>query len=180
MRLRIAVIGQSGEAPPELIALAGAVGRGIAAAGAVLLSGGRDGVMAAASEGAQAAGGIAVGILPGDDPAEGNGHLDVAITTGLGMDARSIVLIHSSDAVIVLGGQNGTLLEISDAYLARRPIVVLRGSGLWADRLEAFALEGRYLDWRRNVAIEYATTPQEAVDLAVAAAQRRHTTPGTA
>lgn len=177
MRLRVAVIGQSGEAPPELAALAWDVGRGIAAAGAVLLSGGRDGVMAAASAGASEAGGIVVGILPGDDPDEGNPHLDVAITTGLGMDARSIVLIHSSDAVIVIGGQNGTLLEISDAYLTRRPIVVLRGSGMWADRLESVALEGRYLDWRQNVAIEYADTPAAAVAAALAAARMRRTRP---
>jgi len=180
LRLRIAVIGQSGEAPPELAALAREVGRGVAAAGAVLLSGGRDGVMAAASEGAHAAGGIVVGILPGDDPTEGNNHLDVAITTGMGMDARSIVLIHSTDAVIVIGGQNGTLLEISDAYLARRPIIVLQGSGMWADRLPAMALEGKYLDWRRNVAIEYAATPAAAVAAAVQAAQGRYPRPGTA
>ena len=71
MVLRIGVIGQSGPISEELRAAAFAVGRAVGARGALLFTGGRDGVMAAASQGAQSAGGVTVGILPGDDLREG-------------------------------------------------------------------------------------------------------------
>ncbi|MGO9959607.1 MAG: dethiobiotin synthetase, partial [Solirubrobacteraceae bacterium] len=62
--LHVAVIGAS-QATAELEGLAEAVGHGLAAAGAIVITGGGPGVMAAASRGADAAGGVVVGILPG-------------------------------------------------------------------------------------------------------------------
>src|SRR4051812_50158074 len=67
----IAVIG-AGSASPEQAAAAEAVGRGLAEAGAVLVCGGRGGVMEAACRGAVAAGGETIGILPGHELAEAN------------------------------------------------------------------------------------------------------------
>lgn len=52
-KIRIGVIGQSGEIPPAVEKLAAAVGREIGKRGGILLSGGRDGVMLAASRGAR-------------------------------------------------------------------------------------------------------------------------------
>lgn len=171
--LRIGVIGQSGAISPEVERLAEDVGRGIGERGGLLLCGGRDGVMAAACRGAREAGGITVGILPGDRVDEGNPYLDVPITTGFGLDFRSLVLVHSCDAIIMIGGRNGTFGELSQAYLNCRPVVILTGSGGWADRVKGMAHEGRYLDDRRNVEICYAETPEEAVALAFALARGR-------
>src|SRR4051812_14209480 len=50
--------------------VARAVGRAVAERGAVLLTGGRSGVMEAACRGARDAGGLTVGILPGANAAE--------------------------------------------------------------------------------------------------------------
>ncbi|MBL8040247.1 MAG: DNA-processing protein DprA, partial [Chthonomonas sp.] len=63
----IAVIGAA-ECEPFVATMATEVGRGIADMGAVLVSGGRSGVMEAASRGAKERGGKTVGILPGDKP----------------------------------------------------------------------------------------------------------------
>jgi len=170
-RPRIGVIGQSGPIGPALQEMAETVGREVARRGGILLSGGRDGIMEAASRGAKEAGGLTVGILPGDLLEEGNEYLDVPITTGLGMDFRSLVLVRSCDAIIMLGGKNGTLLELSNAYYNRKPVVVLPASGGWAEKVPHFAYAGAYLDDRRSVEIRYASTPEEAVALAFALAQ---------
>ena len=82
--------------------------------------------MAAASEGARAAGGLVVGLLPGADArsSQPNAHLDVALFTGLGQ-ARNVVLTLSAHAVVALGGGWGTLSEIALALKQRVPVVVL-------------------------------------------------------
>lgn len=167
MVLRIGVIGQSGSISEKLRAAAFAVGRAVAARGALLFTGGRDGVMAAASEGARSAGGVTVGILPGDDLREANPHVTVPVTTGLTFQGRSEVLIHAADAFIIVGGGAGTLAEIALAYLYRKPLVALRGVGGWGDRLPAALVEGQYLDDRRLVPIHFVDDPDAAVALAV-------------
>src|SRR4051794_3745336 len=74
----IAVVG-AGRASDAETHSAEAVGRGLAEAGAVLVCGGLGGVMEAACRGAKSAGGTTVGILPSDDRAHANPHVDVAL-----------------------------------------------------------------------------------------------------
>ena len=64
-KLFIAVIG-GGDIPPETAQIAEEVGREIARRGAMLVCGGLGGVMEAACRGAVSAGGLTIGILPGD------------------------------------------------------------------------------------------------------------------
>jgi len=167
MVLRLSVIGQSGPITKELWSAAYTVGRAIATRKALLFTGGRDGVMAAACEGARSAGGVTVGILPGDDLGQANPHVSVPVTTGLTLPGRSEVLIHAADAFIIVGGGAGTLAEIALAYLYRKPLVALRGVGGWGDRLPAALVEGQYLDDRRLVPIHFVDDPDAAVALAV-------------
>lgn len=122
-RMQIAVLGGR-EASDEVLALAEAVGRIIAESGAVLLCGGGVGVMEAASRGAEAAGGLVVGILREDDLDAGNAHLDVAIATGIGV-ARNAVILHSADGAIAVGGKYGTLSEMAYAMQLDVPLVSL-------------------------------------------------------
>lgn len=178
MPVRLSVIGQSGPISEALRAAAYAVGHAVGASGAHLYTGGRDGVMAAACEGARAAGGLTIGILPGDDPGQANPHVAVPITTGLTLEGRSEVLVHTADAFVVVGGGAGTLAEIAIAYLYRKPIVALQGFGGWADQLAPVLFEGKYLDHRRLTPVHLASDPQEAVALALrlAEAGQRQTT----
>lgn len=124
-RLQIAVVGAAACDEPTA-ALARETGSEVARAGAVLLTGGRGGVMAAASAGARAAGGLAIGVLPGVDAESSppNEHLDVTLFTGLGQ-ARNQILVLSADVVIAIGGGWGTLSEIAMALKFRVPAVLL-------------------------------------------------------
>jgi uncharacterized protein (TIGR00725 family) len=119
----ISVIG-SGEASARVRKLAFEVGLAVAQAGAVLVSGGRGGVMEAASAGARSAGGHTIGIVPGYGRGEANRHIEFAIATGIG-EARNVVVVASGDAVIALEGEAGTLSEIGLAMKIGRPVVAL-------------------------------------------------------
>jgi hypothetical protein len=110
-KLRIGVIGGRA-ADKKTLEAARQVGEIIARAGAVLVCGGLGGVMAAAAAGARKADGLTVGILPGNDPAEANTHIDVPIATGLGYTRNSLVAMNS-DALIAVDGGYGTLSEIA-------------------------------------------------------------------
>ncbi len=167
----IAVIGRAQRdaddpMPRETLEIAEAVGQFIAKAGAAIITGGMTGVMEAASKGAKEAGGLVIGVLPGRDRRSANDYVDIAMPTGLGT-ARNIIDARAADAVIMVGGAVGTLNELTIAYAVGKPIVILRGTGGWADRIEGVLYEGRYLDDRHVVPIEFADTAAEAVDLAL-------------
>jgi len=144
--LVLSVIG-AGDAPEEVCAMAREVGREIASRGAVLLNGGRGGVMRAAAEGARGAGGHTIGIIPSYDRASANEFIEFVVATGMG-EARNAIIVASSDAVIAMAGEGGTLAEIGFAKKFGRPIVALNS-------------------WREIDGLERATTPREAVDLAM-------------
>jgi hypothetical protein len=112
---RIAVVGAS-QAAEEDLANAHRLGAALAKLGAVVLCGGRGGVMEAAARGAAEAGGLTLGFLPGADPGDANPWITLPLATGLG-EARNALVVGSSEAVVAVGGSWGTLSEIS---LARR------------------------------------------------------------
>ena len=111
----------------EIAAVAFEVGRRIAEAGWALVCGGMGGVMEEACRGARSAGGLTIGILPGNRRREGNPYLSVAIVTGLG-EARNALVVKSSEALIAVSGGYGTLSEIALAGAAGIPVV---GLGSW-------------------------------------------------
>jgi uncharacterized protein (TIGR00725 family) len=125
-RLHLGVVGE-GVCSRRVAALAERVGRAIAEAGAVLLCGGLGGVMEAAARGAARSGGVVVGVLPGFEARDANRWVGVPIVTGMDQ-ARNVILVRSSDAVIAVGGRYGTLPEIALALKLGRPVV---GLGTW-------------------------------------------------
>ena len=149
----IAVIG-SASCTDKVAALAAEVGREIARRGAMLVCGGRGGVMEAACRGAKEAGGTTIGILPGMRRSEANPYVDVPIITGLG-EARNAIVVGSADAVVAVHGGYGTLSEIGLALKMGRPVV---GLGTWK-----LGQGGQPAD-----AIVEAETPAGAVRLAYA------------
>ena len=78
-----------------------------------------------AARGARAAGGLTIGLLPGEDTHEANEYIDIAIATGLG-HARNAILAGTADGVVALGGGLGTLSEIALALRNRRPAVGIK------------------------------------------------------
>lgn len=146
--MQIAVIGRE-DCSGEEYRAAETIGRLIAQNRATVCCGGLGGVMEAACRGAQEAGGTTVGILP--DTGDGNAYLDVAIRTGMG-HARNVVLVHSADAVIAVGGGYGTLSEIAVALKTGKPVFGLL----------TWEIEG----------VRACAGPEEAVSLAVRAGRR--------
>lgn len=149
----VAVCGPASGTEGEL-ARAEEVGRLLARAGAVVVCGGLGGVMHAAARGAQAEGGTSVGIVPGDDRAPASPHLSVVVCTGMG-EARNALVVRSSDVVIAVSGEFGTLSEIALALKMGKPVV---GLGTWE-----LSKDGRPVE-----AIVPARTPAEAVERALA------------
>ncbi len=155
--IRKPVIGVMGgsSADQRVARMATELGRLIAGHGWILLSGGRDaGVMAASARGAKQAGGTVIGVLPGDTRAQASPDLDVAIVTGLG-DGRNLINVLSSDVVIACPGALGTLSEIVLA-LKHHKRVILLGFDLGAD----------FDPYRTTGQLTRANTPEAAVEQA--------------
>jgi hypothetical protein len=158
-RPRIGVMGPSACGPHPLH-LAAEVGRLIARNGAILICGGRGGVMEAAACGAKEEGGVTVGVLPGSSASHANPYIDIPVVTGMG-DARNCINVLTSQAIIAIHGSYGTLSEIALALKCGTPVIALEtwslippGPGLPPE-------------------IILAETPQDAVEAALAAIRRR-------
>ena len=156
--VQVAVCGPR-ECTSEHAALAREVGILLAHAGVTVICGGGTGVMAAVAAGARSAGGLVVGIRPGNNRDGASPDLSVTIVTNLG-EARNAVIVWSADAVIAVGGSWGTLSEIA---LAQRrggvPVVVVDG---W----RVVGTDGEPVG-----GIHYVDSAQEAVSLALSSVE---------
>ncbi len=125
-KLRIGVIGGS-QPDKESRQNAFRIGQLIAEKGAILVCGGLSGVMEAASRGAKQAGGLTLGILPGNSADDANIYVDIPVATGLGY-ARNSLVVMNSDVIIAINGQYGTLSEIAYGCIYGKKII---GIGTW-------------------------------------------------
>ena len=137
------------------------VGLVVANRGAVLLTGGLGGVMEAASQGTKEGGGFVIGIVPQEDKTAANPYCDTVIATGIG-HARDFLTAYSADAVIIVGGGAGTMIEAAAAYQKKIPVIALKGSGGTADRMI-----DTYVDDRKIEVILGESSPEKAVDTAL-------------
>jgi uncharacterized protein (TIGR00725 family) len=119
----IGVIG-SRQCGDEVSALAYDVGKGLAEKGFGLICGGLSGVMEAACKGASEAGGLTVGVLPGEFPDTANPFVGVRIATGMGI-ARNVIIVRSAAAVVAIAGGAGTLSEIAHCLQLGVPVIGL-------------------------------------------------------
>lgn len=143
----------------KALKIAEEIGKEIARRGAILVCGGRGGIMQSACKGAKEGGGITIGILP-FSKGEANPYVDVAIESGLG-HFRNYIIISSADAVIAICGRWGTLNEISTSIILGKPTILVKGTGGVVDEIIENKIleniEGRYL---------IARDAKEALDLA--------------
>lgn len=153
----IAVVGDS-SCPPEETKVAETVGELLAQRGAIVICGGLGGVMAAACRGAKSKGGLAIGVLPGEDASMANPWVGIPIVTGVGY-ARNMAVVKSAQAVIAIGGNYGTLSEIAYALKSNIPVI---GLNTWS-----LSRNGREDD-----PIIRANSAQEAVRKAISLAKK--------
>jgi uncharacterized protein (TIGR00725 family) len=124
----------------------------IAQQGWILLNGGRNaGIMAASTQGAAEHGGLTVGILPDDNPSQAAEHLLIPICTGMG-SARNVINVLSSDIIVACQGQAGTVSEIA--------LALKHGKYVIAFGINALSL-AELIDTRGQLAT--AKTPEEVI-----------------
>ncbi len=125
-----AVIGCRASSPrfsPAVQAQAKAFGKLLAEHGFITLTGGLSGVMEVAAQGAKAARGLTLGILPGSEKAAANASLDIVLPSGIGI-ARNYLIAQAADVLIAVNGGRGTLEEMSYGLDFEKPVYSL---GSW-------------------------------------------------
>lgn len=132
----VAVVGPGAGAPAEEVARAREAGRLLGRAGAVVVTGGLGGVMAAAAAGAGESGGVSLGLLPGSERSDADPAHTLAVPTGLG-ELRNGLVVRAADVVLCVGGSWGTLSEIALAVRTGVPVVTLGGWDLPAPGVES-------------------------------------------
>lgn len=116
--------------------------------------------MRAACKGAEEAGGLTIGVLPGSSADDANPHVQVPIVTDMG-EARNVILVRSSQAIIAVDGEYGTLSEIAFALKLGIPVV---GLDTW--RLTPPG-------GTEPAPIHHARDAEDAVETALSLAQRK-------
>jgi uncharacterized protein (TIGR00725 family) len=144
MTFQVTVIGDS-TAEGEKYDFCRQLGRMLAEMNAVVITGGRSGVMEAVCRGAYDAGGITVGILPGMFSGDANSYCRVVIPTGMG-HGRNILTILPADLVIAVGGKAGTLSEMGFAWIHNKPMIAVKKFGGWAEKMAGKGIDDRRTD----------------------------------
>ena len=154
-KIIIGVMGPGNFATPTDLDNAHQLGKFIAQNGWLLLTGGRKaGVMEAASKGAKIAGGLTIGILPGNNTNGMAEDVDIAIVTDLG-NARNNINVLSSEVVIACGIGTGTTSEIALALKNQKKVILLNENQESQQFLRSLSPE--------NILI--AHTPEKAIEL---------------
>jgi uncharacterized protein (TIGR00725 family) len=121
-----------------------------------------DSLSTAACRGAKRKNGLTIGITYGKGKDIWQKDADVIIPSGLERGGgRELVLVLGCDAVIALSGGSGTLNELTVAYQADIPMIVVKGLGGWGDKLA-----DQYFDSRERRKVIGAHTAEEAVEIA--------------
>lgn len=122
-RAPVAVIGPR-NASPRHVETGETLGRRLGELRVPLITGGKGGVMEAASRGCLAAGGQPIGILPDEEWSGANDFVAIPIATGLG-SARNAIIARAAVALIAVGGEYGTLSEMALGLHFGRLVIAL-------------------------------------------------------
>ncbi|MCL2017777.1 MAG: hypothetical protein FWG80_03340 [Alphaproteobacteria bacterium] len=173
-KIKIGVMGSVSDLgySEEVERLAFKTGMEIAKMGAVLVFGiepDADTLPTVAMRGAKTNGGITIGITVGKDKKVYNNDCpEIVICSGLGSDGgREYALAVSCDAIIAIGGGAGTLKEMANAYSADIPLIAIKGTGGWSNKLI-----GQYMDDRKRLVVIGADNASEAVTIALHKAEK--------
>jgi len=159
MQYKIAVSGAAeiSHCCDNIILLSKEVGKAIARAHCVLVSGATTGVPYFSAQGCKQEGGFNVGFSPAGSELEHTRRyrlpvdvFDVMIYTGADYSGRDIIMTKSADAVIIACGRMGTLHEFTTAVECKKIIGVLEGSGGTADKIRDL-VKGTYRGIRKIV-----------------------------
>lgn len=171
----------SGAAAGDSVELASSlikdVAREVVKRGHIVLTGATRGLPHIAALAAQMAGGMSIGFSPAASrvahvrkyrlPLNG---FDTILYTGFEYTGRNLLLVRSSDAVIMVGGRIGTLNELTIAIEEHKPIGVLLGSGGETAEVQHVLKAAKRL--RTNIFFD--TDPVRLVDTVLQTVGRRY------
>lgn len=167
-KLQIGVMGSAADLKytKDLEQLAEDIGAEVAKMGNILVFGAEkdyDSLSTAACRGARKFNGLTIGVTYGKGKGIYDRDADIIISSGAERGGpRESVLVMSCDAVIAISGGSGTLTELAVAYQADIPMVAMRKTGGWAEKLA-----DQYFDGRQRRKVLGADTAEEAVRIAV-------------
>lgn len=152
---------------PKIKEVAREIGKEIAKADCILLTGATTGVPYLAAEGYKKANGkFSIGFSPASSKKQ---HLktyhlpidqfDLIVYTGFDYVGRNLILTKAADGVIIACGRTGTLNEFTVAFETKTPIGVLQGTGGTADLIEEILKKG----YRPEKKIVYDINPKKLV-----------------
>lgn len=168
LKYKICVSGaaETGHCAVDALEKAEQLGREIAKAGMVLLTGATTGIPYWAAKGAKEEGGIVIGLSPAASEAA---HLktyrlptdyhDLIVYTGFEYSGRNLLLTRSADAVITVCGRMGTLNEFTIAFEDQKPIGVFEGTGGMADEIRGIVAKAH----RGPGKIIFSSDPKELI-----------------
>lgn len=165
-KLQIGVMGSAADTKytKKVEKIAEEIGGLIAKSGNITVYGAEkdyDSLSTAAARGAKKAGGLTVGVTygKGKDVWDKEGNTDVLICSGMERGGgREFVLVNSCDGIIAVSGGSGTMNEMLVAYQLNIPVVVVTGTGGWADEMA-----GKYFDSRKRMKAVPMKNAKEAV-----------------
>jgi len=171
LRYQICVSGAARGDSVELAKeLAGAVGREIVRRGHLVITGATRGLPYYAAKAAKEEGGRDITSIGFSPAASRLAHVkkyllpldvfDTVLFTGFEYTGLILLLVRSSDAVVMVGGRIGTLNELTIAIEERKPIGVLLGSGGMTNEVEAVLKAAK----RARTGIIFGHDPAELVD----------------
>lgn len=161
---------ETGHCSMDALQKAEVLGKEIAKAGMVLVTGATTGTPYWASKGAKSAGGLVIGFSPASSEEK---HVktyrlpidyqDVIIFTGFEYSGRNWLLTRAADAVIIVCGRIGTLNEFTAAFEDQKPIGILEGSGGTADFVRDIIARSQ----RGPGTIVYSSDPKELLKMVI-------------
>ncbi len=152
LKFKICVSGaaETGHCSPQAVSMAEQIGKYIAEAGMVLVTGATNGIPYWAAKGAKEAGGTVIGFSPASSEAAHikTYHLptdyhDIIVYTGFDYDGRDLLVTRASDGIVSICGRIGSLHEFTTAFEDKKPIGVLEGSGGAADMIREILVRGK-------------------------------------
>ena len=168
LQLKICVSGAAatGHCGPNALELAEELGRAVAEARAVLVSGATTAFPLRGAAGAKKAGGFSIGFSPASSEREHVetyglplDYMDLIVYTGFGYSGRNLMLTRSSDAVLIGCGRVGTINEFTIAFEDGKLIGVLEGPWLTDEVIRDIMTKGH----RPNERVIFDPSPTNLV-----------------
>ncbi|EAI9944765.1 acyl-CoA synthetase [Campylobacter upsaliensis] len=138
------------------------LGKKLIQEGYIIVNGGLGGVMEAVSSGAREAdnymGGQTLGLVPNYNKNIANPYIDIVLPLGLDV-ARNVCVASVCDAMVVIGGESGSLSEMALAWQFGKLIIALSNYGYGG------IFKNKPLDSRRKDKIYFANNANEVVEI---------------